>query len=131
MKEIYEFIKSCACYYIATIEGDKPHVRPFGTILLWEDKLYIQSGHKKDFAKQVLANPKVEICAFNGKGEWLRVQATLVCDPRVEAKKAMLDDYQELRAMYDENDDNTAVYYLKDGKATFCSFLNTSRTVEF
>ena len=127
MQQVYNFLKSCGTYYIATVEGDQPRVRPFGTINLFENKLYIQSGHVKPFAQQIEANPKVEICAFNGK-EWIRVSGILVEDTRIEAKKSMLDAYPELRSMYDENDENTAVYYIKDGKATISSF--TAKPVE-
>lgn len=130
MQEIYDFLKSCGIYFIATTEGDQPRVRPFGTINIFEDKLYIQSGHIKPFAKQVEANPKTEICAFNGK-DWIRIAATLVEDPRTEPKKAMLDAYPNLRAMYDENDGNTAVYYLKDGNATISSFTKEPVVVKF
>ena len=121
MQQIYDFLKSCGTYFIATVEGDQPRVRPFGTINIFEDRLYIQSGHIKPFAKQVEVNPKTEICAFNGN-EWIRISATLVEDTRIEPKKAMLDAYPNLRAMYDENDANTAVYYLKDGVVTISSF---------
>lgn len=121
MQQIYDFLKSCGTYFIATVEGDQPRVRPFGTINIFEDKLYVQSGHIKPFAKQVEANPKTEICAFNGN-EWIRISATLAEDTRIEPKKAMLDAYPNLRSMYDENDANTAVYYLKEGVATISSF---------
>lgn len=130
MQQVYDFLKSCGTYYIATIEGDQPRVRPFGTINLFENKLYIQTGHVKPFAHQIEANPKVEICAFNGK-EWIRVSGKLVEDPRIEAKKSMLDAYPELRAMYDENDDNTAVYYIEDGKATISSFTAKPEEISF
>lgn len=121
MQQIYDFLKSCGTYFIATVEDDQPRVRPFGTINIFEDKLYIQSGHIKPFVKQVEANPKTEICAFNGN-EWIRISATLAEDTRIEPKKAMLDAYPNLRSMYDENDANTAVYYLKEGVATISSF---------
>ena len=130
MQQVYNFLKSCGTYYIATVDGDQPRVRPFGTINLFENKLYIQTGHVKPFAHQIEANPKVEICAFNGK-EWIRVSGILVEDPRIEAKKAMLDAYPELRAMYDENDGNTAVYYIKDGKATISSFTAKPEEITF
>ena len=121
MQQIYDFLKSCGTYFIATVEDDQPRVRPFGTINIFEDRLYIQSGHIKPFAKQVEANPKTEICVFNGN-EWIRISATLAEDTRIEPKKAMLDAYPNLRSMYDENDANTAVYYLKEGVATISSF---------
>lgn len=130
MQQVYNFLKSCGTYYIATVEGDQPRVRPFGTINLFENKLYIQTGHVKPFAHQIEANPKVEICAFNGK-EWIRVSGVLVEDPRIEAKKSMLDAYPEWRSMYDENDGNTAVYYIKDGKATISSFTAKPEEISF
>lgn len=130
MQQVYNFLKSCGTYYIATVEGDQPRVRPFGTINLFENKLYIQTGHVKPFAHQIEANPKVEICAFNGK-EWIRVSGVLVEDPRTEAKKSMLDAYPELRSMYDENDGNTAVYYIKDSKATISSFTAKPEEISF
>lgn len=130
MQQVYNFLKSCGTYYIATVEGDQPRVRPFGTINLFENKLYIQTGHVKPFAHQIEANPKVEICAFNGR-EWIRVSGVLVEDPRIEAKKSMLDAYPELRSMYDENDGNTAVYYIKDGKAIISSFTAKPEEISF
>lgn len=130
MREVYDFLKTCQTYYLATVEGDQPRVRPFGTVNIFEGKLYIQTGHKKNVAKQIAANPKVEICAFNGK-EWVRVSASLVEDSRIEAKKSMLDEYPNLRSMYDEKDDNTAVYFLTDAKADFSSFSAPVRTVNF
>ena len=130
MQQVCNFLKSCGTYYIATVEGDQPRVRPFGTINLFENRLYIQTGHVKPFAHQIDANPKVEICAFNGK-EWIRVSGKLVEDLRIEAKKSMLDAYPELRAMYDENDDNTAVYYIEDGKATISSFTAKPEEISF
>ena len=130
MQKVHDFIKNCGTYYIATVDGDQARVRPFGTIHIFEGKLYIQTGHKKDVAKQIAADPKVELCAFNGS-EWIRLSGTLVDDPRIEAKKSMLDDYQSLRGMYDENDENTAVFFFKDAKARICSFTAPEETIEF
>ena len=130
MQRVRDFLKRTGVYFLATVDGDNPEVRPFGTAEIIDGKLYIQTGHVKPVAKQIAANPKVAICAYDGK-EWLRVNATLVEDPRVEVKKAMLDAYPTLRAMYDENDGNTAVYYLKDAKATISSFTAAPVEIEF
>lgn len=130
MQEVYEFLKKCGTYYLATVEGDQPRVRPFGTIDLFEDKLYIQTGKVKDVSRQMQANAKVELCAFDG-GRWLRVSATMVRDDRVEPKRHMLEAYPHLQAMYSPEDDNTEVLYLKDAKATFSSFTEAPKTVEF
>ena len=123
MQKVYEFLKEADTYYLATVDGDQPRVRPFGTINIFEDKLYIQTGKSKDVSKQLLANPKAEICAFKD-GVWLRVSGELIEDDRVEARKDMLDAYPHLRSMYDENDGNTQAFYFKSGtvKAVFSSF---------
>ncbi len=121
MKKVCEFLKEAGTYYLATVEGDQPRVRPFGTAHIFEDKLYIQTGKSKPVSKQLAENPKCEICAFKN-GVWLRVAAELVEDDRVEARKSMLDEYTGLRKMYDENDGNTQVLYLKNAVATFTSF---------
>lgn len=130
MEKVYEFLKNAGTYYLATVEGDQPRVRPFGTVNLFEGKLYIQTGKVKPVAKQIAANPKSEICAFTD-GTWLRVACSLVEDDRTEARKSMLDAYPNLRAMYDENDGNTVVYYLADAEATFSSFTAAPETVKF
>ncbi len=130
MKEVYDFIKDCGVYYLATLDNDKPRVRPFGTLEIFENKLYIQTGKKKDVYKQIINNSNVEICAFKD-GKWLRIECMLIPDDRVEAKKDMLDKNPELRGMYNELDDNTIVLYLKDAKATFSSFTEPSKTLYF
>lgn len=130
MREVYEFLKSCGTYYLATVEGDQPRVRPFGTVDVFEDRLYIQTGKVKDVSKQIQANPKVELCAF-ADGRWLRVAGTLARDERVEAKAHMLDSYPSLKAMYSAEDDNTEVLYFTGAVATFSSFTEPPRTVKF
>ena len=108
-------------YYLATVDGDQPRVRPFGTAHIFENRLYIQTGRNKEVSRQIAADPKCEICAFS-KGTWGRVTAELVDDPRTEAKNSLLKAYPRLRKMYDENDDHTQVLYLKDATAVFNSF---------
>lgn len=130
MKDVYEFLKKAGTYYLATVEGDQPRVRPFGTIDVFEDRLYIQTGKSKDVSKQIQANPKVEISAF-ADGVWIRVAGELVRDDRVEAKAHMLDNYPDLKAMYSAEDDNTEVLYFKNATATFFSFTGEPKTVQF
>ena len=130
MKEVYEFLKACGTYYLATVEGDQPRVRPFGTIDIFEDKLYIQTGKVKDVSKEMQANPKVEICAFDGQ-KWIRVAGEVVRDDRVEPKKHMLDSYPNLQALYRADDDNTEVLYLKNATATISSFTEEPKVIKF
>lgn len=121
MKEVLDFLKKVQTYYLATVEGDQPRVRPFGTIDEFEGKLYIQTGKVKDVSKQLQANCKAELCAFDGE-KWLRVTGNLIRDERIEAKTHMLDAYPALKAMYSPDDDNTEVLYFENAVATFSSF---------
>ena len=130
MEKVCEFLKSAGAYYLATVEGDQPRVRPFGTAHIFEGKLYIQTGKVKPVSKQLAANPKAEISAFH-QGAWIRIAGELVEDDRSEARKSMLDAYPNLRGMYDENDGNTQVLYFENAVATFCSFGAAPETVEF
>ena len=130
MEKVCEFIKSAGVYYLATVEGDQPRVRPFGTIHIFEGKLYIQTGKIKNVSRQLAANSKAELCAFKD-GTWLRVACELVEDDRLEPKKAMLDAYPNLRGMYDENDGNTQVLYLQKATVTFSSFTAEPETYSF
>ena len=130
MQEVYEFLKKCGVYYLATVEGDQPRVRPFGTALLWNGKLYIQTGKVKNVSKQLAANPKAEICAFKG-GTWLRVSGELVNDEDRAVKVAMLDKMPALKAMYSPDDGNTQVLYFKDAVATFASFTAAPEELRF
>ena len=130
MKRVHDFLKDAGVYYLATVEGEQPRVRPFGTVNEFEGKLYIQTGKVKPTSHQLAANPKAEICAFKD-GAWVRIACELVEDDRYEAKKSMLDAYPDLRGMYDENDGNTQVFFMQNVKATFSAFGKPSEVVEF
>ena len=130
MEEVYRFLKECGTYDLATAEGDQPRVRPFGTIDLFDGRLTIQTGKVKEVSKQMLANPKVEICAFQN-GRWLRLAATAVEDPRVEAQEHMLEAYPSLKGRYQAGDGNTQIFALINVTATFSSFTEESRVVTF
>lgn len=130
MKRVLDFLKKADVYYLATVEGDQPRVRPFGTVNEFEGKLYIQTGKVKPVSHQLAENPKAEICAFT-EGAWVRIECELVEDDRFEAKKSMLDAYPNLRGMYDELDGNTQVLYMQNVKATFSAFGKAPEVVEF
>ena len=130
MERVEKFLKEAGAYYLATMDGDQPRVRPFGTAHIFEGKLYIQTGKVKDVSKQIHKNPKVELCAFKD-GEWVRVAGELVEDPRREAKVSMLEAYPSLQGMYSADDDNTEVFYLKNATATFSSFTKAPEVVSF
>lgn len=130
MERVVRFLKEAETYYLATVEGDQPRVRPFGTVHIFEGRMYIQTGKVKNVSRQLALNPKAEICAFKD-GEWLRVSGTLVEDDRLEARQSMLDAYPSLKRMYAADDGNTQVLYFKDATATFYSFTHEPEGVKF
>lgn len=130
MEEVYDFLKKCEVFYIATEEGNQPRVRPFGAVNIYEGKLYIQTGKLKNVSKQMQINPNVEITGFKD-GKWIRLEGQVVRDDRRAAKVSMLDENPVLKNMYSADDDNTEVLYFKNAKATFCSFTEEPRIVEF
>ena len=130
IEKVFQFLDGAGTYYLATVEGDQPRVRPFGTALLYGGKLYIQTGKVKNVSKQIAANPKVEVCAFHN-GKWLRVAGELVNDDSREVKQAMLDKNPSLKAMYSADDDNTQVLYFQNAEATFSSFTEAPETLRF
>ena len=130
MQRVYDFLKDAKTYYLATVDGDQPHVRPFGTINLFEGKLYIQTGKVKAVSRQLLANGKCEICAMRA-GEWIRIACTLVEDDRLEAKESMLEANPSLKGMYKADDGNTEVFYMKDATATISSFTAPPVEIKF
>ena len=130
MEEVQKFLKECGVYYLATVDNNEPKVRPFGTAEIFDGHLYIHTGKNKDVFKQIEKNNKVELCGFKD-GKWIRVSGNLLVDDRIEAKKDMLDKNPQLRGMYDENDDNTAVLYFESGKAIISSFTEEPKTIVF
>ena len=128
-EKVCAFLDEAQVYYLATVEGDQPRVRPFGTALVYEGKLYIQTGKVKPVSHQLAENPKAEICAFHN-GQWVRVSGKLLNDDRREVKVAMLDKYPNLKRMYGPDDGNTQVLYFEGATATFSSFMAAPETVE-
>lgn len=130
MKEVYEFLKKCGVFYLATIDKDKPRVRPFGALNIFEDKIYIQTGKVKNVSKQIEENNNIEICGMY-EGKWIRVEAKAIRDEKIEAKISMLDNNPELKRMYSAEDTNTEVLYLKDVEATIYSFTEDKKVIKF
>ena len=128
--KVYYFLNDAQTYYLATVEGTKPRVRPFGTLLLRDGKLYIETGKSKDVSKQISENPFVEICAFLN-GSWIRIAAELVEDDDRGVKVAMLEKMPSLKAMYDPDDGNMQMFYLKDATATISSFTAEPEVITF
>lgn len=130
IERVCKFLEEAQSYALATVEGDQPRVRIFGTVLLHGGRLYIQTGKSKDVAKQIASNPKVEICACKGD-QWLRVAGELYEDESREVKVAMLEKMPSLKAMYNPDDGNMQMLYFQSATATFSSFSAPAETVRF
>jgi uncharacterized pyridoxamine 5'-phosphate oxidase family protein len=131
MDELKDFVKGCGVYYLATVEGDQPRVRPFGTFTVYEGSFYVQSGRMKNVARQIFANSKIELSAYDGRDKWVRIQAIATEDPRREVKEFMLEAYPELKRIYSADDDNTLILRLSDVTARLCSFGGGEKIIEF
>jgi len=131
MRQTHDFIKNAGHYFIATVDKDQPHVRPFGTIHIFEGRLYIQTGRKKKVGRQLKSNGKIELCAMKDD-KWIRLSGTVAEDPRHEAKSSMLDAYPSLKKIYSPDDDNTMVLFFVPGTATatIYSYGNNAAPVE-
>lgn len=130
MNEIYEFLKNAGIYYIATVEGKEPRIRPFGTIDIFDERLYIQTGKSKDVSIQMKINPKIAITAMHND-KWIRLTADAVYDDNAAAQAHILESYPTLQAKYKPGDGNTEVFYLDNVKAKIYSFTEPEREIEF
>lgn len=131
MKEVLQFLQDAGVFYIATMDGDQPRVRPFGAINEFDGKIYIITSNEKDVYKQMQKNPKVEISGMNKEGKWIRLSCEVVRDDRTEAKKSMLDANPTLRAMYSEEDGKMEVLYFQNANASICSFTEAPAVYQF
>jgi len=131
MKRALEFLKECRTFYVATVEGDQPRVRPFGAVCEYQGRLYIVTNNQKAVFKQILANPKIEICGVAPDRRWIRIAAEAVVDPDREAKAEMLRVNPVLNTMFSLDDGICEVLYLKNATATIYSFTAAPETFTF
>ncbi len=130
MNEVLEFLLSNPTFYIATMDGDQPRVRPFGAVMKYEDKLYFTTNNTKSVFEQLVANPKVELSTTSPKGEWIRLSGKAVFDSSTDAKAAMLESVPSLKKMYSLDDNIFEVFYLEDAIVTFNSFTSGPKTIK-
>ena len=132
VERVCQFLDEAKTYYLATVEGDQPRVRPFGVSEIIDGRLYIMTGKVKDVYKQIAKNGKFEICALKKSGaEWLRLSGTLVNTETLAVKEEFLNRNPSLKSMYKADDDNMAVLQITDATARFCSFAAPERKVNF
>jgi len=132
MNEVQAYLKECGAFFIATVDGDQPRVRPFGVSEIIDGRLYIMTGKVKDVYKQMAKNGKFEICAMKPSGsEWMRLSGILVNDETLAVKEEFLNRNKGLKSMYKADDGNMAVLYITNATARFCSFSAPERKVNF
>ena len=129
IQKVYEFLEKAGTFYLATVEGNQPRVRPYGAMLFFDEKIYIMAFGKTNATRQIAANQKAEICAF--KGQTLRIECKLVEDNRPEVGKALVDKMPVLKPALGENGENGVMYYLKDAKADFFKMMELVETINF
>lgn len=122
LKKLHQFLKDAGTYYLATEDGDTPRVRPFGTALLFEDKIYILTAKAKNVSRQIEKNPKFELSVMDKDDRWIRVSGKLKEDNRIEVHYAILEEYPHLKNAYTAGDDNTNTLYLDIDNAVIYSF---------
>lgn len=129
IRKVSEFLDSAKVYYLATVEGNQPRVRPYGAQMLYDGKLYVMAFYHSNATRQLEENPKAELCAFHG--DTLRVECELVEDKRPEIKEALLNKYPELKSALGEHAENAVMYEAKNVTATFYKFMEELESYKF
>ena len=130
MKRVYDFLKEAKVYYLATMDGDQARVRPFGTVDLFDGKIYIMTKNGKKVSDQMKANPKVEITAMRGD-DWIRITCETYLETRHEAVVSMVEAHPQLAQFYSADDPNTEVFYLDNATAIIFSTTPQPLTILF
>lgn len=131
MDEVLKFLKDNQTFYIATVDGNIPKVRPFGFVMNYEDKLYFGTNNQKDVYRQLKANPYFEVSTTSNTGEWLRLKGEAVFNTNKQSKQAALDAAPALGKMYRVDDSIFEVFYIENAEATFRNMKGESKTVKF
>ena len=130
MKRVYDFLKEAKVYYLATIDGDHARVRPFGTLDLYDGKLYIMTKNGKKVSDQMKSNPKVELTAMRGE-DWIRITCEAYLETRHEPVVSMVAAHPHLAQFYRADDPNTEVFYLANATAVIFSTTPEPLTIQF
>ena len=121
MSRIVDVLKEAGVFYVATVDGDQPRVRPFGAVIDFDGKPYFCTNNQKEVFKQLMKSPKTEICACLPDKRWVRVVGTFVRDDNDAVRAAMLEDMPMLKSMYSVGDGLFEVLYLDNAVATIYS----------
>ncbi len=129
MNEVFDFLRDCGIFFVATVDGNQPKVRPFGFVMEYEGKLCFGTSNQKPFYEQLMANPNIEICATAKDFRWLRLSGKAVFCTTKEAKAQALEIMPTLKRMYSVEDNIFEIFYLENATANFRSMQGEDRTV--
>ena len=130
MNKIVEFLNDTKIFYLATIDGDKPRVRPFGAVMEKDGKIYFCTNNQKDVYRQMQKNPNIEISATKENGDWLRLSGQAVFDTSKDTKQTMLDECPVLKTMYSADDGKFEIFYITNASAAVFSLCGKKETLE-
>ena len=117
MSKIKDFLASTGVFFMATVDGDQPKLRPLGAFIEDGDKLVFGVGDFKNVYRQMLANPRVEIVACKPDGHWLRYTGKAVFETDGKYAEQMIRD-SHLEAIYNEQTGNKLMTFrLEDATA--------------
>ncbi|WP_340114752.1 pyridoxamine 5'-phosphate oxidase family protein [Maribellus mangrovi] len=102
-QEFIDFARENPACFMATCDGDQPHVRTLILFFADETGFYFGTLSPKEMCQQLHKNPKVEICFYNhptelAKAKQMRVtgEVEFVDDPalkhRLHEERLMLDE---------------------------------------
>jgi uncharacterized pyridoxamine 5'-phosphate oxidase family protein len=131
MNEVLTFLQDNPTFYLATVDGNIPKVRPFGFVMNYENKLHFCTSNQKDVYKQLKVNPQFEVSTTSKTGEWLRLKGKAVFNTNKQSKQAVLDSAPFLSNMYSVDDSIFEVFYIENAEATFYNMKGASKTIKF
>ena len=129
-EEIMQFLKDNPTFYLATVDGYLPRVRPLGFAMRYNGHLCLGIGKHKAAYKQLLDNTNLELCACNDRGEWLRIQGTANFDNTPEAQEAAFLQMPQLADIYNEESGlKLGIVYLDHLSAKLFSMSGTVKDI--
>jgi pyridoxamine 5'-phosphate oxidase len=101
--EMIQFINDNPTCFLATSEGDQPHVRAIMTFRADENGIIFITGTQKDMNKQLLNNPKAELCYYNNeKGRQLRLTGRLEKSDDESLKSEIIEKFTFLKPVAEQ-----------------------------
>ena len=130
IQKIDDILTKAEVFYLATVDGEKPKVRPLGFHLLFDDKIYFGVGTFKEVYKQMEANPKVEVAAWDGE-HFLRDYGTADLTKNEAVVEKSVELMPEIAEAYKSNGWEMGVFFLNDATAEIRNMFAIEESYEF